>query len=859
MDDCHKILNNKYVLEKSIGKGAFGLVYKAHDIHKENKLYAVKLLDKKKINKSKYLKKALQKEVEIMDLLSHENSVKLIDYFENDENYHIVMELCDTDLDELLKFQYRKNNKGFNELQLWMILNQLNKIVQKMRENNIIHRDLKLKNIMVKKDQNVEIIGFIVKLSDFGFSKQLNDGDLTGTCLGSPATQAPEVKFEQKYNKKADLWSIGVMIYQLLFNNLPFTSTRKDDLTLELKYKWNSVSIPENTNNEISPKCFDLINRLLQKDPDKRIDFEDYFKHSFFSEEHKKKLIEKYNKIKEEKDEKEKDNNESENNNNIKKQEEKKPEIVEIVDFEKKYKKLIPIKEYNGYILYKGKDLKNNRNVYIKEISRSIIDNNERFTKLVQKEINLLSLLKGKNFPEFIGFSKTKTHYNIVMEYFSGKILYDFIKYNQKDLDKNFSNLIFTQLKPSLLEIKEKNIILDIITPNNFAFSFYQNENNFDIKFFDYVLHSIFLEEIYKKNKDNTSLNNLTFKLDELLKYNIEENNNLNIKENREPIIKDEQIENIFEIIKNKINFIYDYFDKLFDNKENVLENEIYLSYDKEIITFLYFAYLECQIIINFLKITADTYISDIDKTNQEIHFIKIYLNKVNNKDKKYDYSGINFIDESNNNAFFYNKENPSFEFYLNIFNELKNKIKYFFKKFKDIDTNNNLFTENNDNELENSSITLITKSELNKTGVNEVNRDINVSQKCLEQCLKEGNIDNLFLNIFGKTIFNYSFGKKDKIIDELNISKYLIEYILFLKAIFGNLNSNVYFGEILGNFNEQTEILINTFLGGKIKLFKEKETLNYNCNKDKKVSNEEFEKMINIYIKIIKLIEKLK
>ena len=831
-----KILNNKYVLEKPIGKGAFGLVYKAHYIYDKTKFYAVKLLDKGKINKNKYLKEALKKEVEIMNLLSHENSVELIDYFETDRNYHIVMELCDTDLEELSKLHYHNNHRGFNELELWMILQQLNKIVHRMRELNIIHRDLKLKNIMVKKDENIDRIGFIVKLSDFGFSKQLKDGDLTGTCLGSPATQAPEVKFEKKYNKKADLWSIGVIIYQLLFNCLPFTSTRKDELKLELKYNWNSVSLPENNNNHITEKCFDLINRLLQKDPDKRIDFEDYFKHSFFSEEHKKKLIEKYNKIKEEEEAKG-NSYKNENNKSIKKEEEKKPEIIQIFDFDKKYKKIIPIKEYNGYILYKGKDLKRNKNVYIKEISRSKIDNNDTYIKIFQNEINLLSMLKGKNFPEFIGLAITKTHYYIVMEYFSGKILYDFLKYNQKDLDKSFSNLIFSQLNPSLLEIKEKNIILDILTPNSFAFIFYQNENNFEIKFFDYGLHSIFLEEINNKNKDNNSINNMTFKLEDLLKYNFD----LNINEKKEPTIKDEQIEYYLEIMKNKINFIYNYFDKLFDNKDNILENEIYLSYDKEIIIFLYFVYLECQTIINFLTITADTYISSIDKTNQDINLIKIYLG---GEEKKYDYFGINFIDESKNNKdYLYNKENPSFEFYLNIFNELKNKINSFFKKFKDINGNDNIFTENKENLLDNSSITLINKSEINKIGDNSINREINISKKYIDQCLKEGNIDNLFINIFGKTIFNYSFGKKDKIIDELNISKYLIEYILFMKAIFGNMNNNVNFGEIFANINEETEILINTFLGGKIKLFKEKEILNYNCYKDEKVSKEEFEK----------------
>ena len=111
---------------------------------------------------------------------------------------------------------------------------------------------------MIKIAPNVEFIKFIVKLSDFGFSKKLIDDDLTGTQLGTPATQAPETH-TGKYNKKADLWSIGVIIYQLLYKKLPFSSTNKMDLKRE-KLRWTSVKLPENSNNPISDKCFDLIN-----------------------------------------------------------------------------------------------------------------------------------------------------------------------------------------------------------------------------------------------------------------------------------------------------------------------------------------------------------------------------------------------------------------------------------------------------------------------------------------------------------------------------------------------------------------------------------------------------------------------
>ena len=116
-----------------------------------------------RINSNPYLVEALQKELSIMKLMSDENSVKLIEDFETEEKYNLVMELCDSDLDIELKKRKKKKKKGFNELEVQTIMNQFNKIFKKMQIEHVIHRDLKLKNIMIKKDKNIDIIGFLVK------------------------------------------------------------------------------------------------------------------------------------------------------------------------------------------------------------------------------------------------------------------------------------------------------------------------------------------------------------------------------------------------------------------------------------------------------------------------------------------------------------------------------------------------------------------------------------------------------------------------------------------------------------------------------------------------------------------------
>ena len=163
------------------------------------------------------------------------------------------------------------------------------------QKEHIIHRDLKLKNIMIKYNNKIPIIGFLIKLSDFGYSKVMNEESMTATNLGTPATKAPEIMFGNDYNSKADLWSVGVIIYQLLFDKLPFPAKNVSQLK-EIIRKSNGVKLPEPNNNPISDVCFNLIDRLLQKNPEERIDFDDYFNHKFFTEEHKKYLIENINK-----------------------------------------------------------------------------------------------------------------------------------------------------------------------------------------------------------------------------------------------------------------------------------------------------------------------------------------------------------------------------------------------------------------------------------------------------------------------------------------------------------------------------------------------------------------------------------
>ena len=263
---------NDYQLEKQIGSGTFGDVYKGIEIHSGIKV-AIKRIKKKFLYENgKYLLKSFYKEIECMKKCSCENSVKFIKEFATQNYFNIIMELCDTDL--LCYLYQRPNPFTIEEIRETFI--QLNNAFRKMHQNNILHRDLKLGNILLKFTDNSKN-NFIPKLSDYGFSKELNKYNYTSiTHLGTPATMAPEIMNNKPYNEKSDLWSIGVMLYQLYYRDIPFDG--KNEVEILQKIESN---LPYKQPDDIIFR--DLINKLLVVEVSNRLSWNEYFNHSFFT------------------------------------------------------------------------------------------------------------------------------------------------------------------------------------------------------------------------------------------------------------------------------------------------------------------------------------------------------------------------------------------------------------------------------------------------------------------------------------------------------------------------------------------------------------------------------------------------
>jgi len=204
------------------------------------------------------------------------NSVKFYELYDNGKEYAIVMELCD---DNLQNFLNRKNC-GFNKDEIHAILNQLNNTFKIMFKNNIIHRDLKLPNILIKYE-NIEKSKFIVKLADYGISRKLLSlSKKCKTISGTIFTTSPEILAGEEYDNKCDLWSLGVIIYQLFFKKYPYNASTEIGIFNQICHFGQTLL--QKTGDK---KLDDLIRKLLVKEPEKRINWKDYFNHPFFKKE----------------------------------------------------------------------------------------------------------------------------------------------------------------------------------------------------------------------------------------------------------------------------------------------------------------------------------------------------------------------------------------------------------------------------------------------------------------------------------------------------------------------------------------------------------------------------------------------
>lgn len=268
------VINNYKFFRKSIGKGSFSKIYKA--TNKDKEFVAIKIIKKKNIKNEKLI----HREISVLQSLKHENVISLLDVFTTNNHYYLIFQYCKFgDLKNYI--QYEKPNMDEKEVQSIMI--QLKNGLKYLYNNNIVHRDLKPQNILITDDIKV-------KISDFGFAKIYKDNTMNQTICGSPLYMAPEILTYKKYTELADLWSVGVILYEILFKTTPVIGPNLYSLVENMKkYKFDSNKV--NKQNNLSNEIIDLLEKLLVKDPNHRINWIYFFNHKWFYLDIKSKKI----------------------------------------------------------------------------------------------------------------------------------------------------------------------------------------------------------------------------------------------------------------------------------------------------------------------------------------------------------------------------------------------------------------------------------------------------------------------------------------------------------------------------------------------------------------------------------------
>ncbi|XP_020917922.1 serine/threonine-protein kinase 33 isoform X2 [Sus scrofa] len=255
-----------YTFGRILGQGSFGMVIEA--INKETETrWAIKKVNKEKAGSSAV--KLLEREVSILKSVKHEHIIQLEQVFETPKKMYLVMELCeDGELKDVLA---RKGHFSENETR-W-IIQSLAAATAYLHSKDIVHRDLKLENVMVKSsfvDANNEM-NVNIKVTDFGLAvrKQGRSEAMLQTTCGTPIYMAPEVISAHDYSQQCDIWSIGVIMYLLLCGEPPFVASSEEKLFElirkgELRFEaavWDSVSDAAKS----------VLKQLMKVDPAHRI------------------------------------------------------------------------------------------------------------------------------------------------------------------------------------------------------------------------------------------------------------------------------------------------------------------------------------------------------------------------------------------------------------------------------------------------------------------------------------------------------------------------------------------------------------------------------------------------------------
>ena len=317
-----KNISEAYEKLQFLGQGAFGSVYKVVRKNSGTReiIRALKEISKKSMNVSEESKEEIKNEIEVLKNIDHPNIMKIFEFFEDENNIYLVNEFCGGGDVAGMNDKYGL----FPEFFLKYVMFQVFLAISFLHSNKVVHGDIKRENIAFvyqgkKKEKNEfeeffqtlfkdkdlqeelnespgienlsenaqklieEICNYEMKILDFGSAKMKKIGKLKEKLSGVTGTVyycSPEV-VKDKYDFECDEWSCGVMMYISLTGYPPFVGENEDEIFDNILKQDLNLNVPQLKN--ISESCKDLINQLLEKDANKRINAEDALKHDFFT------------------------------------------------------------------------------------------------------------------------------------------------------------------------------------------------------------------------------------------------------------------------------------------------------------------------------------------------------------------------------------------------------------------------------------------------------------------------------------------------------------------------------------------------------------------------------------------------
>jgi len=271
-----KSTRDKYQIGRQLGHGNFAVVHEALD-KTTNQNVAIKIMEKSKTPRS-----LCERELGILEEVSvkigRNRITPIVDVFEDKERLYFVLELMNGgDF-----FEHVAENGKLTESQAAPIIRKLCFTLDALHQHGILHRDIKLENLLINKKKGDDESSF--RLADFGFAKQMGETDVFGNPAGTLGYAAPEVLEDRNYSPACDVWSTGIILYILLCGYPPFPrkggpdpKTPQENLEVELEAikhgreseRWNR-DLSSGAWKNISPEAKKLLSKMLRLDPSKR-------------------------------------------------------------------------------------------------------------------------------------------------------------------------------------------------------------------------------------------------------------------------------------------------------------------------------------------------------------------------------------------------------------------------------------------------------------------------------------------------------------------------------------------------------------------------------------------------------------